>query len=121
MEHGGRRWRAGRPLGFDAVLLRDGDGQVGSADSARVAFPELPCSTDAVPRSTNELYCGEVEWQETIRRLGLLQQLAVTRTSPARGNIPLPRNTPDSTPSGEVGSLCGCVPDFQLPGASPLP
>ena len=77
VEHAGGRWRVQRPLGADAVLLRNDDGEVVAADPVRVTFPDEDTPLcGPLPRPVDELRYTEAEWAEAERRRDLLDSLA---------------------------------------------
>lgn len=75
VEHGGTRWRIERPLGADAVLLRNDAGEVVSTSPSTLRFPSSPQGQQAA-RRVDELQYTEVEWAEAAKRRAVLTCLA---------------------------------------------
>lgn len=83
VEHAGGRWRVERPLGADAVLLRNEAGELVSVDPAKISFPDdVALSLPRDPK--NELHYTNAEWSEAARRHDMLTGLA---SLPRRGRI----------------------------------
>jgi putative transposase len=75
VEHAGRRWRVHRPLGPDAVLLRDDAGELVAVDPVRVTPPGPGPSAPPAPAFNERAYTKE-QWDEAARRRDLLAGLA---------------------------------------------
>ena len=76
VEHAGRRWRVHRPLGPDAVLLRNDAGEIVSADPARIGFPADEDVGRTAIRVVDERGFSDAQWAEAARRRDLLAALA---------------------------------------------
>ncbi|MGO9470175.1 MAG: hypothetical protein ACLQVF_39240, partial [Isosphaeraceae bacterium] len=76
VEHGGRRWRVHRPLGPDAVLLRNAAGEIMSAAPARIGFPADEGVRYPAIRVLDERGFSDGQWAEAARRRDLLAALA---------------------------------------------
>jgi putative transposase len=75
VEHAGTRWWIERPLGADAVLLRNDAGEIVSANPSTLRFPpDLPGQPAA--RRVNELRYTDAEWAEAAKRRAVLVDLA---------------------------------------------
>ena len=83
VEHAGQRWRVHRPLGPDAVLLRNDAGEIVSADPSRFGFPEAHVVGHPAPILDERRYT-DAQWAEAARRRDLL---ATLRGLPARNRI----------------------------------
>jgi putative transposase len=75
VEHGGTRWRIERPLGADAVLLRNDAGEIVSTSPSTLRFPSSPQGEPAA-RRVDELQYTDVEWAEAAKRRAVLTGLA---------------------------------------------
>jgi putative transposase len=75
VEHGGTRWRIERPLGADAVLLRNDAGEIVSTSPSTLRFPPDTQVRPAV-RRVDELQYTDVEWAEAAKRRAVLTGLA---------------------------------------------
>jgi putative transposase len=75
IEHAGTRWRVERPLGADAVLLRNDAGEIVTAAPSTFSFPEDNAGQPPLP-SIHELQYTETEWAEATRRRDVLTDLA---------------------------------------------
>ena len=75
VEHAGQRWRVHRPLGPDAVLLRNEAGEIASVDPVRVSTTlHVPC--DQPETAAGERQYTDAQWAEAGRRHDLLTALA---------------------------------------------
>src|ERR1700722_8143445 len=81
-EAAGTRWRVERPLGADAVLLRNDAGEIVTAAPSTISFPEENANQPPLP-PIDELQYTETEWAEATRRrdvlIGLARQSSRTR------------------------------------------
>lgn len=75
VDHAGARWRMKRPLGADAVLLRNDAGEVACVSPASISVPDGFAVT-AATRSVNGLHHTDAEWLEAARRRDLLTALS---------------------------------------------
>ncbi len=75
VDYAGRRWRVHRALGPDAVLLKHTDGEIVSAEPARINPPAEVISTRAA-RVTDERQYSDAQWSEAARRRDLVTALA---------------------------------------------
>jgi putative transposase len=75
VEHAGTRWRVERPLGADAVLLRNDTGEIVTADPSTIRFPKDNAG-QSPPPLIHELQYTETEWAEAARRRDVLAGLA---------------------------------------------
>jgi len=75
VEHAGQRWRVERPLGPDAVLLRNETGGTVSADPTHVSF-RADEKTACHPRAFDERSYTDAQWAEASRRRDILVALA---------------------------------------------
>lgn len=86
VEHAGTRWRIERPLGADAVLLRNDAGEVVSANPSRLRFPPDDPAGERAARRVDERQYTDAEWAEAAKRRAVLTGLA--GLSPrARGDV----------------------------------
>lgn len=86
VEHAGTRWRIERPLGADAVLLRNDAGEVVSANPLRLRFPPEDPAGQRAARRVDERQYTDAEWAEAAKRRAVLTGLA--GLSPrARGDV----------------------------------
>jgi putative transposase len=76
VEHAGQRWRVHRPLGPDAVLLRNDTGEIVSAAPARIGFPAGEDVPHPAMRVVDARNVSDVQWAEAARRRDLLAALA---------------------------------------------
>ena len=75
VDYAGRRWRVDRALGPDAVLLKHADGEIVSAEPARINPPAEVILTRAA-RVTDERHYSDAQWCEAARRRDLVTELA---------------------------------------------
>jgi putative transposase len=75
VEHAETRWRVERPLGADAVLLRNDAGEIVTAAPSTIRFPEDKAGQPSLP-PIHELQYTETEWAEAARRRDVLTALA---------------------------------------------
>ncbi len=75
VEHAGTRWRIERPLGADAVLLRNDAGEIVSTSPSMIRFAPDPAGRRATPR-VNELRYSDEDWAEAAKRRAVLVDLA---------------------------------------------
>ena len=83
VEHAGQRWRVHRPLGPDAVLLRNNAGEITSVDPVHVR-PPTAAPRDQSPAVQAELHCTDAQWAEAGRRRDRLVALARLPTRTVR-------------------------------------
>ncbi len=74
VEHAGGRWRVERPLGADAVLLRNEAGEVVCASPAAISVSSSSLPMAAV-RPLDERPLSEADWSAAARRRDLLTAL----------------------------------------------
>ncbi len=74
VDFAGQRWRVDRALGPDAVLLKHADGEIVSAEPARINPAEVTLTLPA--RVTGERHYSDAQWAEAARRHDLLAELA---------------------------------------------
>ena len=86
VEHAGTRWRIERPLGADAVLLRNDAGEVVSANPLRLRFPPEDPAGQRAARRVDERQYTDAEWAEAAKRRAVLTGLAGL-SSRARGDV----------------------------------
>ena len=86
VEHAGRRWRVHRPLGPDAVLLRNDAGEIVSAAPARIGFPADEGVGRLATRVVDERGFSDAQWAEAARRRDLLAALA-SRPARSRADV----------------------------------
>lgn len=86
VEHAGRRWRVHRPLGPDAVLLRDDAGEIVSAAPARIGFPADEGVGRPATRVVDERGFSDAQWAEAARRRDLIAALA-GRSARSRADV----------------------------------
>jgi hypothetical protein len=75
VEHAGQRWRVHRPLGPDAVLLRNEAGEIASVDPVRVTTTlRVPC--DPPHTAAGDRQYTDAQWAKAGRRHDRLTGLA---------------------------------------------
>ena len=86
VEHAGRRWHVHRPLGPDAVLLRNDAGEIVSAAPARIGFPADEDVGRPATRVVDERGFSDAQWAEAARRRDLIAALA-GRSARSRADV----------------------------------